>query len=102
MQGIRSTMAVLVMGILGMGMSLGLAVAPEKSWQARSMSDDPPASCRVTTPSDPAFVPPAPYPGKGANGNFYFGTAKLWTLVWKSPWRDLPKWDVDYRQKIVW
>jgi len=98
MREIQSTIGVLVVGIL----SACIVGAQEKVAQSGTTANEPSASCPVTTPLEPAFVPPEPYPGKASNGNFYFGTAKLWTLVWKSPWRALPKWDVGYRQKIFW
>ena len=59
-------------------------------------------SCPVTTPPEPAFVPPKPYPVVTKQQSFYIGSAKLWVLVYDSPWRGLPVWPEGYRQKIVW
>ena len=59
-------------------------------------------TCPVTTPPEPAFVPPSPYRNAGSDRAFYVGTAKLWVLVHAGPWRGLPLWPEGYRQKIVW
>ena len=40
------------------------------------------ASCPITKPSDSSFVPPAPYPAEAPSGGFFFGTPKLWALLW--------------------
>jgi hypothetical protein len=42
-----------------------------------------PASCPVTRPSEPAFVPPAPYPGAppSAPHAFWHGAPGLWTML---------------------
>jgi len=40
------------------------------------------ASCPITKPSDSSFVPPAPYPTETSSGGFFFGTPKLWALLW--------------------
>ncbi len=46
------------------------------------LPDDPPGTCPVTGPPDPAFVPPAPYPAKPPGQQmFWFGTEKLWTWL---------------------
>jgi hypothetical protein len=37
--------------------------------------------CRVTAPPNPAFVPPAPYPEAAPEGNFWYGTEHLWTMI---------------------
>ena len=39
-------------------------------------------SCPITKPSDSSFVPRAPYPAGTPFGGFFFGTPKLWTLLW--------------------
>lgn len=41
------------------------------------------ASCPITKPSDSSFVPPAPYPAEAPAGGFFFGTPKLWALLWR-------------------
>jgi hypothetical protein len=72
-----------------------------------------PASCLVTKPPYPAFIPPAPFPGK-ETGRFWLGTKALWTSlaedgIWTgivSPtgtrnkiwwWREGWKYDTDLR-----
>jgi hypothetical protein len=49
-------------------------------------------SCPVTKPSD-AFIPPPPYKSQRAPGSIFFGTPKLWTLVWIDGWQG---------RKLVW
>jgi hypothetical protein len=48
--------------------------------------------CSVTKAAD-AFVPPSPYKDTTNAGSFFFGTAKLWTLVHPNSWA---------AQKLVW
>jgi hypothetical protein len=51
---------------------------------AASFGDNPevPASCPVTLPSSPAFIPPDPYPqNPPGRGIFWHGTAGLWTML---------------------
>lgn len=40
------------------------------------------SSCPITRPSDSSFIPPAPYPANAPSGGFFFGTPKLWALLW--------------------
>ena len=56
------------------------------------VSKNPPASCPVTFPQDPAFVPPEPYsPISPFPGYFWYGTNSLWTLVpVDGVWADCP------------
>jgi hypothetical protein len=73
-------------------------------------TDDRPASCRMTFPSDGRFVPPAPLPSEPGDGTgvfyFWFGTDKLWTsLPTDGTWpglRPYQRGDSSYRQKILW
>lgn len=61
------------------------------------------ANCPVTQPPLSAFVPPAPYPRMPPYGEFWYGAAKLWTLL--NPggrWTDLPEGYNGYVQKTVW
>lgn len=41
------------------------------------------ASCPITKLSDSSFVPPAPYRDAAPSGGFFFGTPKLWALLWR-------------------
>jgi hypothetical protein len=45
-----------------------------------------PASCPVTLPSEPAFVPPGPYPPAppGSPDMFWHGTPGLWTMLYSN------------------
>ena len=38
-------------------------------------------ACPVTTPSNPSFVPPAPYPTNAPPAAFWYGTNALWALL---------------------
>jgi len=49
---------------------------------ADSLSRYTSASCPITKPSDSSFVPPVPYPAEAPTGGFFFGTPKLWALLW--------------------
>jgi hypothetical protein len=69
-----------------------------------------PASCPVTLPSEPAFIPPGPYP-KAPPGShaFWHGTSGLWTMLASngmhtgiaSPSPDVPD-AVTTRNKLFW
>lgn len=58
-------------------------------------------SCPVTQPPQPAFVPPAPFPAQPSE-SFYLGSEKLWTAVWKGPWRGVPVPGGGHRVKLPW
>jgi hypothetical protein len=59
-------------------------------------SSEVPASCPVTLPSNPAFVPPGPYPEvPPGRGIFWHGTPGLWTML-------SPDGMVDTRDKRFW
>jgi hypothetical protein len=63
------------------------------------------ATCLVTQPPNPAFVPPAPYPEQPSPGRFWFGTDNLWTLLGPGTWSHLPHYTPDdprFRQKLFW
>lgn len=66
----------------------------------------PPATCPVTRPPNPPFVPPPPYPAATGPGAFWFGTPKLWVVLPTSgEWRGLRGYnptDLSYRQKLMW
>ena len=72
----------------------------------RSSSDEAnelPRSCPVTKPTQPPFVPPAPYP---SDGQVWIGSPKLWTDIPKDGmWRGLPHYtsdDTRFRQRVFW
>ena len=66
-------------------------------------SKTPPASCPVTVPQDPPFVPPAPYDSLGFKDYFWFGSDALWTsLPRDSVWYGLPDNPGGYTQKVFW
>ena len=65
--------------------------------------DEPPDSCPVTKPSQPPFLPPAPYP---SDGRVWIGSPKLWTTIPRSgTWQGLSHYtpeDTRFRQKLFW
>ena len=82
--------------------------APEKSTSPDSAKSevvphDPPANCPLTMPTDPAFVPPAPYSDLGFEGEFWYGSNSLWTAVRQNGvWEGLPDNPNGYTQKVFW
>jgi hypothetical protein len=51
-------------------------------------------ACPVTTPPNPAFVPPAPYRPNAYHGGFWYGSNALWTqLPVDGVWSGLPRRD---------
>lgn len=63
-----------------------------------------PAACPVTQPSASPFVPPPPYsPDAPYQGEFWYGTEVLWTLLsTDGTWRQLPQNKGVYTQKTFW
>jgi hypothetical protein len=59
---------------------------------AQESAANSPAGCPVTKPTH-AFTPPPPYKGDPPTGTIFFGTLKLWTLVWLNAWQG---------RKLVW
>src|SRR5919108_2216443 len=71
--------------------------------EAEDVPQDPPASCPVTVPQDPAFIPPAPYDSLGFEGEFWYGSNSLWTAVRQNGiWEALPLNPAGYTQKVFW
>jgi len=66
----------------------------------------PPASCPITRPQDPPFIPPLPYPPTPPphyGGKFWYGTEALWT--WLPPdgtWRTLRDKSFWWRDGFDW
>jgi len=81
----------------------GQAPKPETSAGAKAPHNVP-ETCPVTKPSDPAFVPPSPYPAKPSGGDFWFGSGRLWTVLGTAgTWSGLPHYtpnDPTFRQKL--
>jgi len=70
---------------------------------AEIVPHDPPASCPITVPLDPPFVPPAPYDSMGFDGEFWYGSDSLWTTVRENgTWEALPHNPEGYTQKVFW
>ena len=64
---------------------------------------DPPASCPITVPQNPPFVPPAPYDSMSFEGEFWYGSNSLWTAVRQNGiWEALPHNPEGYTQKVFW
>ena len=80
-----------------------LEEATEVSAQAEIVPHDPPASCPITVPQDPPFVPPSPYDSLGFEGEFWYGSNSLWTAVRQNGiWEALPHNPTGYTQKVFW
>lgn len=84
---------------------------PEKSsateiTKAESLPHDPPASCPLTIPPQPEFVPPSiPFvsPLESFPNEFWFGSGHLWTAIPDDAiWYALPHNPEGYTQKIFW
>ncbi len=62
------------------------------------------ANCPITPPGESPFVPPAPYSAQAPyNGEFWYGTRDLWTLLRRDgTWAQLPHSDAGYTQKVFW
>ena len=81
---------------------------PEKSGvtdsaQSEVMPHEPPASCPITVPQDPPFVPPSPYDSMGFEGEFWYGSNSLWTAVRQNgAWEALPHNPEGFTQKVFW
>jgi len=77
--------------------------APIDSVTPEIVPHDPPASCSITVPQNPPFVPPAPYDSMGFEGEFWFGSNSLWTAVRENGiWEALPDNPEGYTQKVFW
>ena len=76
---------------------------PSQAQQLKTLQA--PDTCRVTTPAEQPFVPPAPYRAKPSEGSFWFGTDRLWTSLPSSgSWSGLPPYtpdDTTFRQKMI-
>jgi hypothetical protein len=73
---------------------------------AGAVPDEPPASCPVTQAPEVPFAAPAPYPAappERYEGQFWYGTPELWTMLGPDPvWRGLPQNRNGYSQKVFW
>ena len=64
---------------------------------------DPPAGCPITAPRNHPFVPPTPYDSTGFEGEFWYGSPHLWTVLpTDAIWDALPHNPEGYTQKIFW
>jgi hypothetical protein len=62
---------------------------------------DPPDTCPVTTPPDPPFIPPPPYPHPPAD-RFWYGTEALWTMRDAAGKWGYSRTDAGYGNKVFW
>jgi hypothetical protein len=73
---------------------------------ATALPNQPPASCSITSQPGTAFTPPAPYPPTppaAYTGQFWYGTADLWTMLrTDGTWTGLPQSNAGYTQKVFW
>jgi len=76
---------------------------PTDSAQSEVMPHDSAASCPITVPQNPPFVPPPPYDSMGYEGEFWYGSNSLWTAVRQNgTWEALPHNPEGYTQKVFW
>ena len=76
---------------------------PVQSTISEVVPHDPPERWPVTTPQEPAFVPPSPYDALGFEGDFWYGSNSLWTAVRQDGiWQGLPHNPSGYTQKVFW
>jgi hypothetical protein len=76
---------------------------PQEATTPTPLPQTPPASCPVTQPPDPTFIPPEPYAAVAPYGEFWYGTNELWTML--NPdgvWLGLPQDRHGYGQKVLW
>lgn len=79
------------------------SLAPVDTATPEIVPHDPPASCPITVPQDPAFTPPVPYDTMGFSGEFWYGSNSLWTAVRENgTWEALPHNPEGYTQKVFW
>ncbi len=66
----------------------------------------PLASCPITQPANPLFIPPSPYPPTPPPlyaGEFWYGTEGLWTMLRADgTWGKSPYANGLYTQKVFW
>jgi hypothetical protein len=116
------SLSILILAALLMGCSPKAAAQPAKvktlenstpialaenlsvvSIQPAALPHDLPASCPITVPQDPPFLPPAPYDELGFEGEFWYGSNSLWTAVpHDGTWAGLPYNQHGYTQKVFW
>ena len=76
---------------------------PTDSAQSEAVRKDSVASCPITVPQNPPFVPPSPYDSMGFEGEFWYGSDSLWTAVRQNGvWAALPHNPEGYTQKVFW
>ena len=67
------------------------SVPIERPSQITELPQSPPKYCPVTQPPEERFIPPDPYKEYPYPGQFYYGTATLWTtLPIDQVWKNLP------------
>ena len=77
--------------------------APSQVKQPVAVTADDPTTCSVTKRPAPRFIPPSPFSEWPSLGEFWYGTAELWTAVPEhGAWRGLPHHKDSYTQKVFW
>lgn len=75
--------------------TIGPAVAPA--------AESRQATCQITHPQLPQFIPPAPYSTTVPSAEFWYGASSLWTAIPNSgTWPGLPYESGSYTQKVLW
>jgi hypothetical protein len=91
--------APLVLGSCGRLQSSQAAISPSVAPAVQSQQ----ATCPITRPPQPQFIPPAAYPTTAPSAEFWYGTPLLWTAIPTSgTWSDLPYESGSYIQKVFW
>lgn len=96
-----TSVALFLMGCGSIGHDLA---EPARAAQSVPAPGSLPGDCPVTRPPETPFVPPEPYPASPPyEAEFWYGTAELWTLLPEEGiWRELPRHDGLYTQKVFW
>ncbi len=83
--------------------------ATQQAWAALSteaagLPHSPPATCPITRPPQPAFIPPPPWsPQPPSPGEFWYGTDSLWTAIPEdAAWHGMPHNPGGWTQKVFW
>ena len=68
-----------------------------------NITENPPNTCPVTKPPDPAFIPPESFPTNPPGTDSWYGGDAFWTTVTQNGvWYALPHNTEGYTQKVFW
>jgi hypothetical protein len=111
----RVTLGLVALGVVAILVATGAVRSPPRNGPASSGQVSAPSAtprevrgCPLTTPPNPAFVPPESYPPRPPDlyQKEWYGTEELWTMLGEEGevWQDLPDEDNDGRlsEKTIW